>query len=731
MSNISKAREKIANAQLSGATSLDLYDFGLTTEQLKELMPSIKKISGLTVLDLSHNDLTDLPSDLNELSTLTKLNLFSNKKLRYLPDSICECLNLRELIVRETKIKELPYDLGKLSNLESLDVSQNRRLLFLPISTGDLSNLKELNLSGSKISDLPTSFSKLSNLTKLYMADTQLEIVPEPIFYLPNLTHLYLAQNDKLRYIADDLSYLESLINLDVSQNKILTSLPASIWQHQNLVLLNASENPMLTSLPQSIPYQSNLEDLNISNCGVVSLPTNIGRLSSLKKLSAVSCQIVDLPETLRNFQNIKLLNFLNNPLSLESMSLLNRISEEREGVNIRYNMAAHDQVQSAEGVLKTLYPSDQELASVMKRLGSCDLDMVTIAYGGDNPVQQTAKEAIKEFLVKVPINSEYERQLYGPPTLGLLKELFDENTSREKRNTIMEEMSIFLGDCTSPVRHYLEQKRIGQLGKETQVSDLDKFIIERLAVIEKVRNLPGYKPNEEIEQMYGLINLVYSKEKVDQRHIDMNRPPPNVVFVGEIERNLPLTSTYPTIAFDLIKNNPELIQQFACLICETKDNKPIQTSDGHYKLSEPKIEKIKNNYIADLGLATGDQLERKKYIVKYTQDMEEFIDKEGMKNLLYIDYFIEAKDLLDMTSQQNELKAILEKKDGADIRHEYKNFLSEQQSKFTKFRDQKNPLARFTTPINQRSSSQSPDRVRNHTEGQTKSTERKFTPKR
>ncbi|XP_048344401.1 leucine-rich repeat-containing protein 59 [Sphaerodactylus townsendi] len=89
----------------------------------------VKELAGLpkaTVLDLSCNNLTSLPSDFCSLTHLVKLDLSKNQ------------------------LQQLPSDFGRLINLQHLDLLNNR-LVTLPISFAQLKNLKWLDLKDNPL----------------------------------------------------------------------------------------------------------------------------------------------------------------------------------------------------------------------------------------------------------------------------------------------------------------------------------------------------------------------------------------------------------------------------------------------------------------------------------------------------------------------------------------------------------------------------------------------------
>lgn len=109
---------------------LDGNELDLSLCDLNEV--PVKDLLGLpkaTVLDLSCNNLTSLPSDFCSLTHLVKLDLSKNR------------------------LQQLPLDFGRLVNLQHLDLLNNR-LVTLPVSFAQLKNLKWLDLKDNPLDSM-------------------------------------------------------------------------------------------------------------------------------------------------------------------------------------------------------------------------------------------------------------------------------------------------------------------------------------------------------------------------------------------------------------------------------------------------------------------------------------------------------------------------------------------------------------------------------------------------
>lgn len=133
--NIQQAREIIKKAKIENWTELNLssslidYEV-LNSEDLSTLMPEIKQLTHLTVLDLSLNQINDIEV-LGQLTQLTKLYL-SNNKISNI-EILGRLTQLTKLYLSGNKINDIEV-LGQLTQLKFLFIKFNTRLdKILPI----------------------------------------------------------------------------------------------------------------------------------------------------------------------------------------------------------------------------------------------------------------------------------------------------------------------------------------------------------------------------------------------------------------------------------------------------------------------------------------------------------------------------------------------------------------------------------------------------------------------
>lgn len=150
-----------------------LQTLRVNTCNLRRIDTRIPKLKNLTFLDLSSNEIKDLPIELNRLTNLAELYLqnnqietfpvelctanslqkslccldMSNNELQTLPDEICELKSLVTLRLNHNKLTELPKNMGNLMSLQFFMCLHNQ-LTSLPGSIIHLS-LESLDLYGN------------------------------------------------------------------------------------------------------------------------------------------------------------------------------------------------------------------------------------------------------------------------------------------------------------------------------------------------------------------------------------------------------------------------------------------------------------------------------------------------------------------------------------------------------------------------------------------------------
>ncbi|XVF46210.1 hypothetical protein PTKIN_Ptkin03bG0009000 [Pterospermum kingtungense] len=162
--------------------------------------------SSARVLDVNNNSIRDVPSKISCLNSIQKLFLnangisdeaihwegltslkhltvlsISHNNLTSLPSAIGSLTSLRQLFVAYNRLTSLPNEIRFLTQLEVLKVNNNR-ITTVPACIGECKSLIEVELSANLLSELPETFGNLLNLKALYLSNNGLKCLPSTLF---------------------------------------------------------------------------------------------------------------------------------------------------------------------------------------------------------------------------------------------------------------------------------------------------------------------------------------------------------------------------------------------------------------------------------------------------------------------------------------------------------------------------------------------------------------------
>ena len=149
--------------------------------------------TGATELDLSKQELIELPPELFQLTELIGLDLGFNK-LSLLPPQIRQLINLAWLSIEVNQLSALPPEITLLNNLQRIGLGGNQ-FTTLPPQLLKITNLTLLSLWGRRLTSLPPQITRLNKLKQLSLEFNQLSSLPPEITQLPNLEGIHLDHN--------------------------------------------------------------------------------------------------------------------------------------------------------------------------------------------------------------------------------------------------------------------------------------------------------------------------------------------------------------------------------------------------------------------------------------------------------------------------------------------------------------------------------------------------------
>ncbi|KAM3738937.1 hypothetical protein ACB098_09G167300 [Castanea mollissima] len=253
----------------------------------------ISRFKHLRLLNLRNSTLETLSSSISTLKHLRYLNLNGNKKIKKLPDSICNLQNLETLILfRCDEIEELPRDIRKMVSLRYFVITTKQTRL--PANGIEcMPSLRHLSFdSCHRLECFNEGIQRLTALRHLsFLFCSSLISLPQGMKHLTALEYLDITNCEKLKLMEGD-DYPTRLQTLFIWELPQLVSLPQGLKGSANtLQLLNISDCENLGVLPEWLPDLSSLRELQILECPKLSsLPEGMHRLTALRELDIRGC---------------------------------------------------------------------------------------------------------------------------------------------------------------------------------------------------------------------------------------------------------------------------------------------------------------------------------------------------------------------------------------------------------------------------------------------------------
>ncbi len=146
----------------------------------------------LEFLDLTGNQLSDLPDDLYRLHKL-RILFCSENLFTHVPASIGYCSNLSMLGFKSNQIDTV--DEASLPPSLRWLILTNNRIQQLPSSIGRCVDMQKLMLAGNRLKELPNEMAACVKLELLRLSSNQFRTLPDWLLALPRLSWLALADN--------------------------------------------------------------------------------------------------------------------------------------------------------------------------------------------------------------------------------------------------------------------------------------------------------------------------------------------------------------------------------------------------------------------------------------------------------------------------------------------------------------------------------------------------------
>lgn len=349
-----KTFDKLEELRLSNNNLTSLHGELICLNNLKILDCRRNKIGGnnipvelfniksLTVLDLSHNNLTVIPKCLENCHSLTVLNL-SHNHLRTINEQLfIQLTELVHLDLSDNELKTIPPQIGRLSKLETLILNNNPLEEAKIRQIERLKTLKSLHLANTQRNSHNTDpylLGELTNLVELNLSSNQLVKVPEDLSSLKELKRFNLSEN-LIEKMPDNFgNWWPKLETLNLSRNK-LAAIPPSLCKLCNLKRLYLNDNQLtFEGLPATLGKLHQLELFMAARNKLELIPESIFRCGRLKKLILTSNRLITLPETIHLLYDLEDLDLSNNPDLMMPPKPLSESQRNSEFYNIDFSL--------------------------------------------------------------------------------------------------------------------------------------------------------------------------------------------------------------------------------------------------------------------------------------------------------------------------------------------------------------------------------------------------------
>uniref|UniRef100_A0A8C6YCT6 Leucine-rich repeat-containing protein 40 n=1 Tax=Naja naja TaxID=35670 RepID=A0A8C6YCT6_NAJNA len=290
--------EVLRAEQLKYLNSLCVLE--LRDNKLKSLPDEIILLQGLERLDLSNNDISNLPCKLGNLSQLKFLALEGNP-LRAIRRDILQILPVRTYFFVDDEIinpnGEFPMtamtlpsqskiNMHAITVLKTLDYSEKQAVVIpdeVLNAVGD-NPVSNVNFSKNNLTEIPARIVELKeSVSDINFSFNKLSSVSLELCILHRLTHLEL-RNNILTSLPDEMEALTKLriINIAFNRFKIF---PNVLYRIATLEAILLGNNQIGSLDPQQLKKMEKLSTLDLQNNDLLQIPPELGNCDNLRVL--------------------------------------------------------------------------------------------------------------------------------------------------------------------------------------------------------------------------------------------------------------------------------------------------------------------------------------------------------------------------------------------------------------------------------------------------------------
>ncbi|CAI2308169.1 unnamed protein product [Caenorhabditis sp. 36 PRJEB53466] len=220
-------------------------------EQL--LVGSFSNATNLQTLDLSSNRLRVFGDDVLPVnSKIGNLRLANNSLETIEPNSL-EGLKLDILDLSNNQLTEVPAAIGKVEQLKKVDLSHNNIAKLYQYVFNKIKQLHTVDLSSNQLLSIgPYIFSDSSELHTLDVSSNEISLLFKDAFArCPKLRKIIMRDN-KIKSLDEGLSEADGLRRLDVSENAIVVLKWSALPENLEYLIADKNDINLLTAAPKA-----------------------------------------------------------------------------------------------------------------------------------------------------------------------------------------------------------------------------------------------------------------------------------------------------------------------------------------------------------------------------------------------------------------------------------------------------------------------------------------------
>lgn len=328
----------ILNAEMFVGLENSLMELKLGQNKITNIGNIPLKLSQLRRLDLSYNNIVDIPRNAFEgVENLVYLNLSNNHHFAPTPSNIIGSLgklqildisniglrtvqselfskspSLRAIYLKNNKLTEITDGtFNNLRNLTIVDLSNNNIMTIKPGAFINAMNIRSLSLKGNQLSAFKGEiFNTGTGLEELDISDNQLSyLFPTSFRIHPRLKRL-IASNNKFNFFpASIIAGLQFLEHIDLSNNQLKTVEELDFARLPRLRQLILSGNNLESISEMAFHNSSQLQYLDLSNNKLERLgERTFEGLARIELMNLDNNQLSELPDTLFERSRLQML---------------------------------------------------------------------------------------------------------------------------------------------------------------------------------------------------------------------------------------------------------------------------------------------------------------------------------------------------------------------------------------------------------------------------------------